>query len=634
MKKDFDCELTEFEDDLPTDDSGVDVPLVLERMRRAIRDIPGFEVIEDAAIAPFSFAKYLMWKDLVDRVGQLEHNRVVRHLIHEPDKAFAPIGLGPMPQPRDIDSRYVPGDLFHPLPADSSQLAAIMAASEGHDLVIVGPPGTGKSQTIANLIAQCLAVGKTVLFVAEKTAALDVVHRRLREHGLGVCCVELHSNKAERRRFLDQLEASWLNRTKENASDWTTINNQLQLRRDQLNAYAEAVHVSEKNGWTPYRAMGVCVRGKLVDTPCIDWSSTLRHDHKEYIDIQDVIAKAAAIYVEVSTTDASMSRVQATEWSMAWENELLKSCDQLESASKSLAEAIEVFSQLIGASWLVDVSAVQLPELYRLAQELARLELPMAELLLHSNFEELKHTLDERSSLLQQSSMANESLEAAIIKLRDAIGAPPTDVVSEEIKRPLYRLANELVRKDTPPASLVFHEQFDVLVQGLNDRHKLLQDRGKAREALEARSFNSVLIDRVPVEKLERIWKKASSSIWPFSAWRKRRVCKKIKAFMTTEGMAEPEVDMLLLYEYRTASERLAENLTSLDLPHTLLAMVDEAPDALDSQISSAQRMREIIVATGLSPSSVGKASQGSLESLAAVASGLYPPGREVRIFA
>lgn len=77
LKKDFDCDLTEFEADLPVDDSGVDVPLVLDRMRQAVRDIPGFEVVEDAAIAPFSFAKYLMWKDLVDRGEQLEGDHVI-----------------------------------------------------------------------------------------------------------------------------------------------------------------------------------------------------------------------------------------------------------------------------------------------------------------------------------------------------------------------------------------------------------------------------------------------------------------------------------------------------------------------------------------------------------------------------
>ena len=81
--------------------------------------------------------------------------------------------------PKDLDRRMHPADLVTPLPADSSQLAAVVAAAEGRDFVLIGPPGTGKSQTIANIIAQCLASSKTVLFVAEKAAALDVVHRRL-----------------------------------------------------------------------------------------------------------------------------------------------------------------------------------------------------------------------------------------------------------------------------------------------------------------------------------------------------------------------------------------------------------------------------------------------------------------------
>ena len=119
------------ESGLPIDDSGgVDVPKVFARMRRAVRSIPGFEVVEDVAVASFSFAKYLMWKDLVERVDQLERNRVVRHLVNEPDKAFSSEGTGPMPRPHEIDTRYNPSDIVHPLPADSSQLSAVMAASE------------------------------------------------------------------------------------------------------------------------------------------------------------------------------------------------------------------------------------------------------------------------------------------------------------------------------------------------------------------------------------------------------------------------------------------------------------------------------------------------------------------------
>ena len=77
-------------------------------------------------------------------------------------------------------------DLFTPMLSDSSQLRAICVVGEGTNLVLEGPPGTGKSQTITNLIVHLLATGKTVLFVSEKMAALDVVHRRLSSLGLGV----------------------------------------------------------------------------------------------------------------------------------------------------------------------------------------------------------------------------------------------------------------------------------------------------------------------------------------------------------------------------------------------------------------------------------------------------------------
>ena len=80
--------------------------------------------------------------------------------------------------------------------------------ARGYDLVLEGPPGTGKSQTITNLIAQALGAGKSVLFVAEKMAALEVVHSRLVEGGLGEFCLELHSTKANKRGVMRSLAAA------------------------------------------------------------------------------------------------------------------------------------------------------------------------------------------------------------------------------------------------------------------------------------------------------------------------------------------------------------------------------------------------------------------------------------------
>ena len=85
----------------------------------------------------------------------------------------------------EIDDRIDPATLFLPLNADSSQIVAVNASVGGGDYVLEGPPGTGKSETIGNIIAQNLALGRRVLFVSEKMAALDAVYKRLKARGLG-----------------------------------------------------------------------------------------------------------------------------------------------------------------------------------------------------------------------------------------------------------------------------------------------------------------------------------------------------------------------------------------------------------------------------------------------------------------
>ena len=92
------------------------------------------------------------------------------------------------------------------LSADSSQHSAILEVAEGKDLVIEGPPGTGKSQTIVNLIANALYHGKSVLFLAQKLAALEVVNHRLNKVGLGSKCISLHSEYTSKARLFEEVK--------------------------------------------------------------------------------------------------------------------------------------------------------------------------------------------------------------------------------------------------------------------------------------------------------------------------------------------------------------------------------------------------------------------------------------------
>jgi very-short-patch-repair endonuclease len=348
LERDFDLRLPQFSGDLPVDESGVDVPQLLASVRSAVRDVPGMEVVDETALSTFSFAKFLMWKDLVERTDALRRNRVVSHLIDTPDQAFSQAeGSSSFRDERELDRTFAPSDIISLLPADSSQTAASLAAAEGLDFVIIGPPGTGKSQTIANMIANCLAKGRTVLFVAEKTAALDVVYRRLREHGLGNQCVELHSSKADRKHFLGQLKAAWEHGSGVDASDWVAVNERLRVHRDQLNAYVEALHRRYPNGWTPYLALGIALKGADAPAPKLAWAERDAHDAATLRAMEDMAAEAGLVYASIERHPA-LDLVDARDWSSGWQDALIAAARSLCGAAERLQDAASAYLDCLG----------------------------------------------------------------------------------------------------------------------------------------------------------------------------------------------------------------------------------------------------------------------------------------------
>src|SRR3989338_3562321 len=113
-----------------------------------------------------------------------------------------------LPSLEPLDEAADPEEVFPVLDADSSQLEVLIRARAGQHLVVHGPPGTGKSQTIVNLIAQALRDGKKVLFVSQKMAALEVVYRRLKETGVAIGCLEVHSHHKDKGSVIEDLGAT------------------------------------------------------------------------------------------------------------------------------------------------------------------------------------------------------------------------------------------------------------------------------------------------------------------------------------------------------------------------------------------------------------------------------------------
>ena len=168
---------------------------VLARIKRETVRFKGWDVYNNVFLASLSFANYLLWHDVRYKSDRFREHPIIRSLINN---RLELSGDAFDLSDRSSDEAYV-GDnkMYLPISADSSQYSAIYD-SLSKSFVLHGPPGTGKSQTITNIIANNIVRGRRVLFVAEKMAALSVVHRRLQNIGLGDFCLELHSNKANK----------------------------------------------------------------------------------------------------------------------------------------------------------------------------------------------------------------------------------------------------------------------------------------------------------------------------------------------------------------------------------------------------------------------------------------------------
>jgi very-short-patch-repair endonuclease len=254
--------------ELPRVDDVEDVSVagILAAVEAVVAVQDGWLVSDSLLLSNFSFAKEAMYRDLLDHEDQIAAHPVVAALASGgrgeavAEFVFDEISDG------EIDRRAAPEITPVILDADSSQRASIAAALDGRSFVMDGPPGTGKSQTITNMIGVLLHAGKTVLFVSEKAAALDVVRDRLDDAGLRSYVLDLHSHKATRKQVAVALGTTLDNVPVPKAPMPAMDIDAARKRREQLNAYADAMNRPRPPlGYSLHYVLGMIA--KLKDVP-------------------------------------------------------------------------------------------------------------------------------------------------------------------------------------------------------------------------------------------------------------------------------------------------------------------------------------------------------------------------------
>ncbi len=231
--KEFGIQIPDFE--MP--EEAIGIKKYFNAVSTTICERKDWKVLPGICLDLFNFKKFVMYKDLdpvtwPEGISPAEHP-LIQKIFNPQDPECEVSGF----LEQDVDMKLSAKDTYHIMDADSSQIAVIEDVKAGKNLVVEGPPGTGKSQTIANTIAELMGHGKSILFVSEKMAALHVVKSRLDSAGLGELCLDIHSNKTRKKVVLEELEKS-MNRISPAFTSPEKDIKELEKMKKELNEYA------------------------------------------------------------------------------------------------------------------------------------------------------------------------------------------------------------------------------------------------------------------------------------------------------------------------------------------------------------------------------------------------------------
>ncbi len=346
------------------DVSALKISEISAMVRAETSNMRGWEVLSDVYLSVFSFQRYLMWNDLRTAFSELKKNAIVSALLNNRCERA--------PDTVTEEDLGDPFETLTPLPADSSQYSAIALSQKGASFVLHGPPGTGKSQTITNIIANALYDGKRVLFVAEKKAALDVVKKRLDGIGIGEFCLELHSNKADKADVVKRMEATLSLAKEESEGGFEGRAEEIITLREELKAPMLALHKKRRLGLSVYQALLAYLQNKNApDILDIESSFYDSLTEQKLADCKRMILSAAAAAKECGGVNNSpFENVNLTEYSQGARDTLYCSCEVMLTEIKHLkgylALILEFYRQKVST-----LTQKKLQLFYKIASNLA-----------------------------------------------------------------------------------------------------------------------------------------------------------------------------------------------------------------------------------------------------------------------
>ena len=327
-----------FNDDM-SDDLGLDIQAGLEALRVEFRerglDVQGFSVNQTASLAVLDFKKFRLWKDLSDHWTEFVSNPLVKHLVETPRERFQDPASNGEQEVKFDDTSVVSAQS-----ADGSQIRAIERALSGQSFVLQGPPGSGKSQTITNLLANAMHRGKKVLFVAEKLSALEEVQERLEEVMLGPYCLVLHDSGTKPEALREQLRDALDQNPNIDERIHRQFEDEFAVAAGQLDEYRRNVYGRNNAGFSfasAYSRLGELGDGPVVDVP------------RSFLEIdQASVAQLLRATYEIE----ELTRIAQTKSNHPWALVGELSFDSLDRAelARLLEGAIESATQLFGTS--------------------------------------------------------------------------------------------------------------------------------------------------------------------------------------------------------------------------------------------------------------------------------------------